>query len=185
MSENEATAPGTAEIAAAPVLSIQAEAAKIRSAHGEAILSVEEQPQRGMFWINIRPRSIVPVARLLRDDRALDFKMLSDLTCVDRPETEKRFNVTYNLYSVTRNRRLFLRLRVADGEPVPTLCEVFPNANWAEREVYDLFGVVFEGHPDLRRIELPDDWEGYPLRKDYPLIGRRPVLLYNDVKDIL
>jgi len=169
---------------AAPTSQIQAEVTRVRAGHGDAIVSVEEHPAQGMYWINVRPRSIVAVAKTLRDDKSLDYKLLCDLTCVDRPETAKRFNVVYNLYSVTRNKRIFLRVRVAEGEAVPTLSGVYPSANWAEREVYDLFGVIFEGHPDLRRIVLPDEWEGYPLRKDYPTVGKRPVLLFNDVKDV-
>ena len=182
MSENEQTISG---VQAVDPDRIQLELAKIRSAFPDAIVGVEEQPEKGLYWIRVKPRSIVPVAKLLRDDRSLDYKMLADVTCVDRPESEKRFNVVYNLYSVTRNRRIFLRVHVADGEPVPTLAELFPSANWPEREVYDLFGVHFEGHPDLRRIMMPDDWSGYPLRKDYPPVGRQPVILFNDVKDIL
>lgn len=164
---------------------IQTELAKIRSAHSEAILSVEEDPGRGMYWVTIKPRSITAVAKQLRDDPALDFKLLCDLTCVDRPDEDLRFTVIYNLYSVTRNRRIFLRVRAGLEDRVPTLSGVFANANWAEREVYDLFGVSFDGHPDLRRIMMPDDWDGHPLRKDYPIVGKRPVILYNDVKDLL
>lgn len=181
--------PSTEEIPGGPTavgqVSIRAELAKLRAAHPDAVLDVEEDPARGLFWITVRTRSIVPVLRTLRDDRSLDYKLLADLTCVDRPDREKRFNVIYNLYSITRNRRLFLRVWAGEGEPVPTASAIYPAANWAEREVYDLFGVVFEGHPDLRRIELPDDWDGHPLRKDYPAVGRRPVLLFNDVKDVL
>lgn len=180
MADEQTTAP-----APPPVSPIKTELEKIRAAHAGAILEVEEQPSRGMFWVTLTTRSIVPIAKLLRDDKALDYKLLCDLTCVDRPETRQRFNVMYNLYSVTRNKRIHLRVRVAEGESVPTLSDVFPCANWAEREVWDLFGVPFEHHPDLRRIELPDDWEGHPLRKDYPLVGRRPVILFNDVKDVL
>jgi len=181
MSENEqAAAP-----APPPVSPIRAEVDKIRSGVADAIVDVEEHASLGMYWINIRSRALVPVLKLLRDDPALKYDMLADLTCVDRPEQEQRFNMVYNLYSVSRNRRVFLRVRAADGEGVPTASSVYPNADWAEREVYDLFGVRFDGHPDLRRIELPDDWDGHPLRKDYPIIGKRPVLLYNDVKDIL
>jgi NADH-quinone oxidoreductase subunit C len=170
---------------APPLPDIKAEVARIRAAVPDAILSVEEQPERGMFWINVRPRSIAAVAKVLRDDKTLDYKMFCDLFGVDRPEDEKRLNVLYNLYSVSRNRRIFLRVRVADGEAVPTLSGVYPGANWPEREIYDLLGVHFEGHPNLTRILLPEEWEGHPLRKDYPAVGKRPVLLYNDVKDVL
>lgn len=179
MSETPTQAPAT------PLPDIRTELQKLKSAHGDAILDVEEAPERGMFWIAVKRRSIAAVAKFLRDDPALDYKLLADLTCIDRPYEERRFTVTYNLYSVNRNRRLFLRVRVSEGEEVPTLSGVFPCANWAEREVWDLFGVPFKDHPDLRRIELPDDWEGHPLRKDYPTVGKRPVLLYNDVKDVL
>jgi NADH-quinone oxidoreductase subunit C len=164
---------------------LQTELSKMRSAYSDAVLEVEENAQTGMAWITLKPRSLVNVCKLLRDDRALDFKLLADLTCIDRPEREKRFNVVYNLYSVTRNKRIFLRVWAAEGEAVPTVSGVWPAANWAEREVYDLFGVIFESHPNLTRIELPDDWDGHPLRKDYPLVGKRPVILYNNVKDIL
>ena len=108
-----------------------------------------------------------------------------DLFGVDFPEREDRFTIVYQLYSMPRNRRIFLRVRVAEGESVPTLRDVYPNADWAEREVWDLLGVAFEGHPDMRRLLMPDDWEGHPLRKDYPLVGRRPLILLDDVRDIL
>jgi len=147
-------------------------------------LEPEAEAARGLFWINIPKEALRPVVTLLRDDPQLDYKMLSDLFGVDYPARQKRFDLLYNLYSLSRNRRVFLRVRVGENEPVPTIWEIFPNANWAEREVYDLFGIPFEGHPDLRRILMPDDWDGYPLRKDYPLIGKRAIILYNDVKDV-
>jgi NADH-quinone oxidoreductase subunit C len=147
-------------------------------------LEPEGEADRGVFWINIPKEALLSVVTLLRDDPELDYKMLSDLFGVDYPDREKRFDILYNLYSLSRNRRVFLRVRVGEDEPVPTLSEMFPNANWAEREIYDLFGVPFEGHPDLRRILMPDDWDGHPLRKDYPLIGKRSIILYNDVKDV-
>jgi NADH-quinone oxidoreductase subunit C len=147
-------------------------------------LEPEAEADRGVFWINIPKEALLPVVTLLRDDPSLDYQMLSDLFGVDYPDREKRFDILYNLYSLSRNRRAFLRVRVAQDEAVPTISAIFPNANWAEREVYDLFGVSFEGHPDLRRILMPDDWDGHPLRKDYPLIGKRAIILYNDVKDV-
>lgn len=182
MSETEQTVVEEPE---APKPTIYGEVARVRAAVPDAVLEVVEQPEREMFWITVKPRSIVEVARTLRDDKECDFKLLTDLTCVDYPHEPPRFNVLYNFYSVSRKKRLFVRVRVGEGEAVPTLSEVYPSANWAEREVWDLFGVLFEGHPDLRRIMLPDDWEGHPLRKDYPTVGKRPVLLYNDVRDVL
>lgn len=169
----------------APRGGIEAEVAKIRAAAADAIVAVEESPDTGMFWVTVKPQALIRVLRLLRDDRAMGYRMLSDLSCIDRPDHDKRFTVFYNLLSISRNRRLFLRVNVAEGEPVPSATEVYSNADWAEREVYDLFGVVFHGHPDLRRIQLPDEWDGHPLRKDYPIVGKKPVLLYNNVKDIL
>src|SRR5437588_7365418 len=157
----------------------------IRESVPDAVLEVLEQPQREMFWLNISPNAIVQVATVLRDHPDLDYKMLCDLFGVDYPARDRRFDVVYYLVSVSRNRRLFLRVRVAENEAVPTLSGVYPNANWCEREVFDLFGVPFADHPDLRRILMPDDWQGYPLRKDYPLIGRRPVILFNDVRDVM
>jgi len=142
------------------------------------------EADRGVFWIGISKEALRPVVTAFRDDPQLDYKMLSDLFGVDYPVREKRFDILYNLYSLSRNRRVFLRLRVGEDEAVPTIWEIFPNANWAEREVYDLFGVSFEGHPDLRRILTPDDWDGHPLRKDYPLIGKRSIILYNDVRAV-
>ncbi|MBI3911895.1 MAG: NADH-quinone oxidoreductase subunit C [Armatimonadetes bacterium] len=149
-----------------------------------AVLSVEERPERGMFWIEVRPSAIVPAVTLLRDDPELDYAMLADLHGQDFPDREKRFECVYSLYSFSRAQRLFLRVRVAEGESVPSISSVFPNADWCEREIYDLFGVPFTNHPDLRRILMPDDWDGHPLRKDYPLVGRRPVILFNSVDDI-
>jgi NADH-quinone oxidoreductase subunit C len=147
-------------------------------------LAPEAEADRGVFWINLPKEALRAAVTLLRDDPELDYKMLSDLFGVDYPTRENRFDILYNLYSLSRNRRVFLRVRVGENEPVPTISDLFPNADWAEREVYDLFGVPFDGHPDLRRILMPDDWDGYPLRKDYPLIGKRSIILYNDVKEV-
>lgn len=96
--------------------------------------------------------------------------MLADLTAVDWPKRERRFDVVLNLYSFAKNERLRLKAQVGADEPVPSVCEVWPVANWLERECYDMFGIVFEGHPDLKRILLPEEWQGYPLRKDYDIL---------------
>lgn len=113
------------------------------------------------------------VCRFLRDDEALRCDHLADLCGSDYPERPERFEVVYHLYSLTYHHRVRLKVRVAEGESVPTLVWLWPGANWPEREAYDLFGIPFEGHPDLRRLLLPDDWEGHPLRKDQERGGER------------
>jgi len=108
------------------------------------------------------------VARYCRDDEKFD--MLSDLTAVDWPKREKRFDIILNLYSFPKNERLRLKAHAAENEAVPSVCDVWPAANWLERECYDMFGIAFEGHPELKRILLPDEWQGFPLRKDYDIL---------------
>ena len=99
------------------------------------------------------------------------FNYLSDLCGVHYPEREKPFEVVYQLFALDRSERLRLKVRLADGEAAPSVVGVWRTADWLEREAYDMFGIEFEGHPDLRRILLPEDWEGFPLRKDYPVRG--------------
>jgi NADH-quinone oxidoreductase subunit C len=89
---------------------------------------------------------------------------------VDWPRREKRFDLVLNLYSFAKNERLRLKVQVGVDEPVTSVADVWPTANWLEREVYDMFGIIFEGHPDLRRLLLPEEWQGYPLRKDYDIL---------------
>ena len=108
------------------------------------------------------------ISRYCRDEEK--FNMLVDLTAVDWPKREKRFDVVLNLYSFAKNERLRLKAHAGENEPAPSVCEIWPAANWMERECYDMFGIVFEGHPNLTRILLPDEWQGYPLRKDYDIL---------------
>ena len=113
-------------------------------------------------------------AEFLHVEPGLGFTYLCDVTGVDRFPVEPRFELNYHLVSMTRRERLRIKVRVEGANPVvETVSNVWPTANWHEREVFDLFGVRFEGHPDLRRILLPEDWEGYPLRKDFPVEGYR------------
>ena len=112
--------------------------------------------------------SILPVATFLKSDSGFD--MLTDLTAVDYPKREKRFEVIYELYSFSRNERLRLKVPAADGEMVESMVSVWGVADWLEREVFDMFGIRFAHHPNLKRILLPDEWEGYPLRKDYSIL---------------
>jgi len=108
------------------------------------------------------------IALYSRDDEKFDW--LSDLTAVDWPKREKRFDVVLNMYSMGKNERLRLKVHASAEERVPSVQGIWSTANWMEREVYDMFGVIFEGHPDLKRILLPDEWQGYPLRKDYDIL---------------
>jgi NADH-quinone oxidoreductase subunit C len=117
------------------------------------------------------------VARHLRDAAGAQFDFCSDVTATDWPPREKRFDVIYCLYSTALRHRVRVKVRAGDGEPVPSVTSVWPAANWLEREVFDMFGIPFAGHPDLRRILMPDDWQGHPERKDYPLEGPGELLL--------
>jgi len=114
--------------------------------------------------------ALAPAARVLRDQPDLAFAVLVELTAVDFWPREPRFEVVYVLVSLTNRQRLRMKVRLhADDARVATVSGIWPGANWLEREVWDLFGIVFDGHPDLRRLLMPEDWEGYPLRKDYPV----------------
>jgi NADH-quinone oxidoreductase subunit C len=124
----------------------------------------------GQISVRIEPDRIVEVCNFLRDDPDAAFNYLSDLTCVHYPmRQEAPLEIVYNLYSIRRNERVRLKVSITETSGVDSVTSVWPTANWMEREVYDLFGVNFKNHPDLRRILLPADWEGHPLRKDYPL----------------
>jgi NADH-quinone oxidoreductase subunit C len=125
---------------------------------------------------------IVPVNRLLdvaHHLRAAGFDFLNDLTAVDWPPRGERFDVVYCLTSIAQKQRVRVKVHAADGQAVPSVTAIWPSANWLEREVFDMFGVRFEGHPDLRRILMPDEWQGHPQRKDYPLEGPGELLLEN------
>ncbi|MGA7291094.1 MAG: NADH-quinone oxidoreductase subunit C, partial [Terriglobales bacterium] len=114
-------------------------------------------------------RSLIPdILRLLRDDEQFDYCV--DITAVHYPKREKQFDVIWILYSFPRNERLRVKTQIADAASIPSSVAIWQTANWLEREVYDMFGIQFEGHPDLKRILLPDGWKGYPLRKDYGIL---------------
>ena len=145
---------------------------KLRSWDAQAVSEVIES--RGETTVFIRREYIRRVAEFLATEPSLGFTFLSDITSVDRFPLEPRFEVIYHLLSLERRERLRLKVRLPGNEPViASLTPVWPTANWHERESFDLMGIRFEGHPDLRRILMPDDWEGNPLRKDYPVEGFR------------
>jgi NADH-quinone oxidoreductase subunit C len=145
---------------------------KVQAFDPEAI--EDTQSFRGELTLFIRPDRLVRICEFLRDAPGLSFKYLSDLTAVDHYPHEPRFEVIYHLLSLRTFERLRLKIRVSGGSPlVDSVVLVWPAANAFEREVFDLFGIRFEGHPYLRRILLPEDWEGHPLRRDYPTEGFR------------
>jgi NADH-quinone oxidoreductase subunit C len=124
----------------------------------------------GQLSVQVDAGSVLAVCEFLRDDPGAQFNYLSDLTCVHYPmRAAAPLEVVYNLFSIARNERVRLKVALAEDASVDSVTGVWPAADWMEREVYDLFGVSFKNHPDMRRILLPTDWEGHPLRKDYPL----------------
>jgi NADH-quinone oxidoreductase subunit C len=132
---------------------------------------------RGDATALVDAEQVVEVLRLLRDAPELAFEMLTDVTCVDYLGQEPRFEVVYHLYSVAKNHRVRIKARVGGPAPeLPSAVALYPSADWMEREVWDLYGVRFRGHPDLRRILLYDGFEGHPLRKDYPKELRQPLV---------
>jgi NADH-quinone oxidoreductase subunit C len=141
---------------------------RLQEAFGDGFQSIEVF--RGETKVFVDPSIIVPVCKFLHEDSDLSFNFLIALTCVDYWPEEPRFMVAYQLYSEKNRAILGLRAYLPGTDPkISTVESVYPNANWHEREVYDMFGITFEGHSDLRRILMPYDWEGHPLRKDYPL----------------
>jgi NADH-quinone oxidoreductase subunit C len=129
---------------------------------------------------SINPTILLPVehlvatCRALRETPELEFVAFSDVTAADfHPRRRPRFDVVYHLVSPRHHYRVRLKVQVHTDEPVPTVSGIWQGAGWPERELFDLFGIVFEGHPDLRRLMMPDDWEGHPLRKDYPVQVRK------------
>jgi NADH-quinone oxidoreductase subunit C len=137
---------------------------------------------RGQAVVVVEDRSALPdVLRTLRDEPELAFDMLSDLTVVDYLGRVPRFEVVYQLKSLARNHRLRVKVLVPEEDPVvPTAVPIWKSANWSEREAWDLFGIRFEGHPDLRRILMYPEFVGHPLRKDYPVLKRQPLIPERD-----
>ena len=131
-------------------------------------------------WTVIVPATkLIEVGRFLRETPEAGFDFCSDVTASDWPTRAQRFDVIYCLFSTKHRRRVRLKVRAAETEQVPSVSGIWPAANWLEREVYDLFGVDFTGHPNRKRILMPDDWQGHPQRKDYPLEGPGELLMEN------
>jgi len=138
---------------------------------------IETGSQHGNEWARVAPAHWQAVARFLRDDPATALSMFIDLTCVDRLGRTPRFDVVLHLYSVDKKHRVRLLAGVPEEDPsIDSLVALWPGANWFEREAFDLYGVRFAGHPDLRRILMYPEFVGHPLRKDFPKEGRQPLL---------
>ena len=126
---------------------------------------------RSELTVTVKAADIVKVARFLRDDPACLFTCIIDVTAIDWPAREKRFDVVYHLLSPRINQRVRVKAQLGEGETIASLIEIYRGVDWFEREAYDLYGVLFVGHPDMRRILTDYSFEGYPLRKDFPLTG--------------
>jgi NADH-quinone oxidoreductase subunit C len=139
---------------------------RVRAKFGPALVEAIEDRKQAILIVECG--KLAEISQYLLDEEKFD--LLSDLTAVDWPKREKRFDVVLNLYSFAKNERLRVKAHASDGEQVPSVVGVWPAANWLEREAYDMFGIIFAGHPNLTRILLPDEWQGYPLRKNYDII---------------
>ena len=133
----------------------------------------------------VPPEAIVSVLATLRDDKECQFEQLVDICGVDYPERERRFDVVYHLLSPRKNQRVRVKCEADEEHPVPSVIELFPVANWYEREAYDMYGILFSGHPDLRRILTDYGFQGFPLRKDFPLTGYVEVRYDDDQKRVV
>jgi NADH-quinone oxidoreductase subunit C len=148
---------------------------RLKAKFADTILEANEF--RSELTIVIPKEKIVEVCKFLKDDHELSFDLLADLCGIDMNTSVKRFGVIYNLYSFTHKNRIRLKTFTEEENPkVPTVTGVWGTANWHERETFDMFGIIFEGHPDLRRMYMPDEFEYHPLRKDFPLMGIRGSL---------
>ncbi|WP_426693310.1 NADH-quinone oxidoreductase subunit C [Sphingomonas sediminicola] len=150
-----------------------------KKALGDKIIDVKDHV--GEITLTVRRDSVVDALRTLRDTPGLEYQQLMEIAGADYPERPERFEVNYQLLSLTKNRRLRVKVLTDETSPVPTATVVWPVANWLEREVFDMYGVLFEGHPDLRRILTDYGFEGYPNRKDFPLTGH-VELRYSEVE---
>jgi NADH-quinone oxidoreductase subunit C len=150
----------------APIPWESAMVGKLKGQYGSGIR--EASTYLGQNYMVVEPSIVSELLQILRDREQFDYCV--DITAVHYPEREKQFDLIWILYSFARNERIRVKILIADGESVPSATPIWPTANWLEREVFDMFGIRFDGHPDLKRILLPDGWKGHPLRKDYGII---------------
>src|SRR5262245_32063296 len=169
MDERERPPAEGAEPAEHPIL------VRLRAGFGEAVISTHQFC--GDATAIVTREKLLDVCRWLRDDPDLRFEMLMDVTAVDYLGRTPRFEIVYHFYSLSKNHRFRLKVPLEEKDPkLPSVVSLWSGANWLERETYDLYGIVFDGHPDLRRIYLYEEFEGHPLRKDYPKEKRQPLI---------
>ena len=154
---------------------------EVKAAIGDAFLSAKDEVDE--VSIDVRRESVADVLRTLRD--RFEYQQLMEIAGVDYPSRPERFDVVYHLLSVTRNHRLRIRVTTDEEKPVPTVVPVYPVAGWLEREVFDLYGVLFEGNPDLRRILTDYGFRGHPFRKDFPLTGYVEMRYSEELKRVV
>lgn len=150
---------------------------KLKQRFSDSIQDVIEFREELTFII--KKEALLEICEFLKNDPELQYNFLSDVCGVDYPKREKRFEIVYNLYSIPNKWRVRLKINVSENESVSSVTSIWEGANWSEREVFDMFGVKFESHPDLTRILMPDDWVGHPLRKDFPLTKEEITFTYN------
>ena len=141
--------------------------ARVRTAAPDGVLACSTY--LGQHFIEVTPQALLSVLAFLRDAEQFDF--LTDLTAVDHPQRDTRFELVYCLYSLAHNQRLRVKTQIGADQKAPSITSLFPAANWLEREVFDMFGISFSGHPDLKRILLPEEWKGFPLRKETSILA--------------
>ena len=141
--------------------------------------------KHGQIYISINHEDLLDVILLLKTNKNIKFKQLIDITAVDYPENQKRFKIVYLLLSHELNQRIILSYYIDENQQIPSLTKIFPAANWMEREIFDMYGIKFTDHPDLRRILTDYGFEGYPLRKDFPLTGHTEVRYSEDKKKVV
>ena len=141
--------------------------------------------KHGQIYILINCEDLLDVILLLKTNKNIKFKQLIDITAVDYPENQKRFKIVYLLLSHELNQRIILSYYIDENKQIPSLTKIFPSANWMEREIFDMYGIKFTDHPDLRRILTDYGFEGYPLRKDFPLTGHTEVRYSENEKKVI
>ena len=156
---------------------------KINSELGTKIK--DSKINHGQIYITINPEELLDATLLLKTNKNTKFRQLIDITAVDYPENQKRFKIVYLLLSHELNQRIILSFFINENQQISSLTKIFPSANWMEREVFDMYGVKFTDHPDLRRILTDYGFEGYPLRKDFPLTGHTEVRYSEDKKKVV